>query len=314
MIKAACYWHPECALHRNQPGYHPEAPERVQAVYQAVREHSRLSRLPWLESSLVSDEAVLRVHSSRYWQKLQTAVPAHAQWVRFDGDTGMNGHSLQAAKRSAGTLTDAVDAIFAGKLERAFCLTRPPGHHAMPTMPMGFCLLSNVAIAVRHALAKGFKRVAVVDFDVHHGNGTAAVAKETPGMLMLSSYQRNLFPFVNERAERHERVVLMPLQPQSSGEGFFKAWQEIGLPALDAFAPDLVIFSAGFDAHKDDELAQLNLTEQDFARLTQALMVIVNRHAAGRVISALEGGYNLSALARSTVAHLEVMFEQDLAA
>lgn len=304
----AIYWHPDCRLHQNTPTSHPEAPERMDVIRQAIAEHARLNSIPWYESTPASDEEILRVHSKTYWQRLQNAIPEHAQWMKLDADTGMNRASLASAVRSVGTLIDAVNAIVDGKVQRAFCLTRPPGHHAMPTFPMGFCLLSNVAIAVKHAQARGIQRIAVVDFDAHHGNGTAAVARDTANMLLLSSFQHPHFPTVSLRAEAHQRVVLMPLAAQTDGKGFLSAWREIGLPALRQFEPELIFFSAGFDANTGDPLAQLNLRPEDFATLTQEVKQIALSFAHGRMISALEGGYRLPDLAQSTVAHLEVLF------
>jgi acetoin utilization deacetylase AcuC-like enzyme len=312
-MSAMIYWHPDCALHQNTPSYHPESPERVAAVRNALLADPQLKRISWQEASSASDEVITLVHSKKYWQRLQTALPEQAQWVKLDSDTGMNRHSLHAARLSVGGLVDAINAMAQGKLQRAFCLTRPPGHHAMPSFPMGFCLLSNVAIAAKFAQTQGFKRIAVVDFDVHHGNGTAEVARSTPNMLLLSSFQHPHFSQVSLRAEAHERVVLMPLPAQSGGEAFIKAWQEIGLPALDAFKPDLIFFSAGFDAHAGDPLAQLNLKPEDFAKITQLVMQLADKHAQGRVISALEGGYVLSALGASVVAHCKEVFVHDLA-
>ena len=305
---SAIYWHPLCLKHHNTPNRHPEAPERLSVIRDAIIAHPTLGSIPWYESKQIQDQEVLRVHTQSYWQRLHHALPEHAQWTQLDKDTGMNAFSLAAAKHSAGTLIDAIDALAAGKVKRAFCLTRPPGHHAMPSFPMGFCLLSNVAIAAKYAQTQGMTRVAVVDFDAHHGNGTAAVARETPNMLLLSSFQHPHFPSVSLRAEAHERVILMPLPAQTEGKGFLAAWRNIGLPALIAFQPDVIICSAGFDAHRGDPLAQLSRIPEDFAELTKEIKAIADRFAEGRIISALEGGYRLPDLANSSIAHLEVLF------
>ncbi len=305
---SAIYWHPDCQQHRNSPSYHPEAPERMNAIRTAIQQHTRLNKITWHEASPAGDTEILRVHTEQYWNKLQNAIPEHAEWMKLDKDTGMNKHSLHAARLSAGTLIDAVNAVAKGEIQRAFCLSRPPGHHAMPSFPMGFCLLSNVAIAAKHAQTKGFKRVAIVDFDAHHGNGTAVVARQTPDLLLLSSFQHPHFPQVSLRAEAHQRVILMPLPAQAEGTLFLSEWRKIGLPALRDFQPELILFSAGFDGHKNDPLAQLNLQSQDFAALTDEVKKIAIEFAQGRMISALEGGYNLPDLANSAVAHIEALF------
>lgn len=305
---SAIYWHPDCQHHQNIPSYHPEAPERIEAIQTAIQRHPTLSQITWHEAYPAKDDEILRVHTSQYWHRLQNAIPEHADWMKLDQDTGMNKHSLRAARLSAGTVINAVNAMANGEIQRAFCLTRPPGHHAMPSFPMGFCLLSNVAIAAKHAQAQGFKRVAIVDFDAHHGNGTAVVARQTPDILLLSSFQHPHFPQVSLRAEAHQRVILMPLPAQTNGTEFLTEWQKIGLPALRDFRPDLILFSAGFDGHSNDPLAQLALQAQDFATLTNEVKKIATEFAQGRMISALEGGYKLPDLANSTTAHLESLF------
>lgn len=246
-----------------------------------------------------------RVHPAGYLDTLIKAAPrSGVNWL--DPDTGLCAKSWEAALRAAGAGVKAVDDILAGAYQRAFCNVRPPGHHAGSARAMGFCLLNNVAVAAAHALARpGISRVAIVDFDVHHGNGTEQIFDGNEGVLLLSSFQHPLYPHCGTTA--HPGYVPMPLPAGTDGHGFRAAWRECGLPALDAYAPDFVLISAGFDAHRDDPLAGLNLLEPDYAWLTGEVCRIASAHAGGRVVAMLEGGYDLPALGRSAAAHVKAL-------
>jgi acetoin utilization deacetylase AcuC-like enzyme len=229
--------------------------------------------------------------------------------VALDADTILSHGSIEAALRSAGAAVAAVDAVCTGPIRHAFCATRPPGHHAEPARPMGFCLFANAAIAARHAqAAHGLKRVAVADFDVHHGNGTQACFEADASLMLASSHQWPLYPGTGAPQERGVgNIFNATLPPGADGAAFRAVWERELLPALDAFAPDLLIISAGFDAHMADPLAQLRLTEADFTWITEALCALAARHAAGRVVSLLEGGYDLDALGASVAAHVRAL-------
>ncbi len=245
------------------------------------------------------------MHPAGYLDTLIKANPrSGVNWL--DPDTGLCAKSWEAALRAAGAGVKAVDDILAGAYQRAFCNVRPPGHHAESARAMGFCLLNNIAVAARHALNQaGIERVAIVDFDVHHGNGTEQIFDGNEGVLLISSFQHPLYPHCGTTA--HPGYVPMPLPAGTDGQGFRAAWQEHGLPALQVFAPDFVLMSAGFDAHRDDPLAGLNLLEEDFAWLTAEVCRIAGARAGGRVVAMLEGGYDLPALGRSAAAHVKAL-------
>jgi acetoin utilization deacetylase AcuC-like enzyme len=228
-------------------------------------------------------------------------------YFAIDPDTALNPFSWQAARHAAGAAIAATDAVIAGEFDNAFCAIRPPGHHARPSEPMGFCLFNNVAIAVRHALAShGLQRVAVVDFDVHHGNGTAEAFCDDPRVMMVSFFQHPLYPYSGTEAQP-AHFINVPVPPHSSGDVVRSLVQQQWLPALHAHAPEMLFISAGFDAHREDELGQMGLVEADYAWITQQVMAVANQYAKGRIVSCLEGGYNLSALGRSVAAHIKVL-------
>jgi acetoin utilization deacetylase AcuC-like enzyme len=244
------------------------------------------------------------VHVAKYVAFVLKNVPTDG-YVAIDGDTVMSPASGEAALRAAGALTAAVDAVIGGEAQTAFCAVRPPGHHAEPTRGMGFCFFNNVAIAARHARAAGLQRVGIVDFDVHHGNGTQAAFWDDGSVFFASSHQYPLYPGTGAADERGVgNIVNLPLRPGSAGMQFRAGWEREILPALDSFKPELVLISAGFDAHTRDPLANLELTEDDFAWVTARLREIAAKHAGGRIVSTLEGGYDLQALAGSAAAHV----------
>jgi acetoin utilization deacetylase AcuC-like enzyme len=295
------FTHASMLGHDPTPG-HPESPARLTAVVNALADVERR------DAPLAAREAVLRVHPRTYLNALDAAFSEAAERrVRLDPDTAIAPGSQEAAYRAAGACVAAVDAVLNDEDDMAFCAVRPPGHHAEPDRPMGFCIFNNVAIAALHALdARGLKRVAVIDFDVHHGNGTQAVAEREPRLFFASTHQSPLYPgtgSVRETGADHN-VVNAPLSPGAGRAAWREAMEARILPALDAFAPELILVSAGFDAHKADPLAQMELDEDDFAWAGSVLRRCAVQHCEGKLVSTLEGGYDLEALARSAAAYL----------
>lgn len=287
---------------------HAERPERLGAVLDALRDDATLD-LEAFAAPEAEQADLLRVHSHAYLSGIRGAAPASGR-VRLDPDTIMSPGSLEASLRAAGASIAAVRAVAAGDRQRAFCAVRPPGHHAEPDRAMGFCVFSNLAVAARAAQAAGLARVAVVDFDVHHGNGSEDIFRGDDRVLMCSTFEQGLYPFTGDDAVG-PNMVNIGLPSRSGGEKFRAAVTDHWLPALDAFAPQLVFISAGFDGHREDDLGNLALVEADFAWVTTQLMAVAHRHCQGRVVSCLEGGYALSALGRSAEAHVRVMMGAD---
>ena len=307
-MTTALITHPACLDH--DPGaWHPESAERLRAVLSAldVPEFAALARV---EAPGATVEQLTRVHPPAYVNGILAIHPEPGQPVHVDGDTVMSDGSAEAASRAAGAAVKAVDMVFGGEARNAFAAVRPPGHHAEPNRPMGFCLFNNVGIAALHARAQwGVQRVAVVDFDVHHGNGTQALFENDPDLFYASSHQSPFYPGTGSRAERGVagNIVNAPLRAGDGGAAFRAVWEREILPALGQFNPGLLIISAGFDAHVDDPLAQLKLEISDYVWLTEALLDVAERCCGGRVVSVLEGGYDLDALARSSAAHVRVL-------
>ena len=300
------FTHPACLDH--DPGrHHPESPARLRAVLDALAdpEFARIDRREAPEAAL---EDLLRVHSRPHVERLLHAVPKSGH-VGIDADTILSPASGAAALRAAGAVVAAVDAVVAGEADNAFCAVRPPGHHAEPARAMGFCLFNNVAVgAMRARAVHELHRVAVIDFDVHHGNGTQAAFEADDGLFYASTHQSPLYPGTGSASETGVgNIVNVPLRPMSGSSQFRTAMTQRILPALDAFRPELVLISAGFDAHRSDPLAQLMLDEEDYTWVTEKLIEIAYRHAGGRLISALEGGYDLAALGASAAAHIRVL-------
>ena len=297
---------PRGCLEHRMSMHHPECPARLAAVLDHFEETGLAAELDLRTAPVASRADLARVHENSYLDELQRLSPA-AGLVPLDADTAMGPGSLRAAQLAAGAATAAVDAVLAGPERRAFCAVRPPGHHAEEGTAMGFCLLNGVAVAAAHALAgDAVQRVAVLDFDVHHGNGTVAAFMDEPRVLVCSSFQFPHYPYRLQAVER-PNVVNTPLPPATAGAAFRRAVERDWLPALDAHRPDLVLVSAGFDAHRDDPLGDLLLTETDFAWVTKLIVAAADQHAAGRVVSVLEGGYDLGALARSAAAHVDAL-------
>ncbi len=300
------YTHSSCLDH--DPGsHHPEAPARLRAVLAALSgpQYARLERREAPEAAL---DDVLRVHSRHHVEHVLGAVPK-AGHAAIDADTVLSPASGTAALHAAGAVAAAVDAVVAKEADNAFCAVRPPGHHAEPDRAMGFCLFNNAAIgALRAREVHGVERVAVVDFDVHHGNGTQAAFEADDNLFYASTHQYPLYPGTGAASETGVgNIVNVPLRPMSGSGPFRVAMTGRVLPALDAFRPDLLVISAGFDAHRSDPLAQLMLEEADYTWITERLVEIAFRHADGRLVSTLEGGYDLTALGASVAAHVRVL-------
>ena len=286
--------------------HHPECPDRLRAIHDRLVA-ARLVDFLWeLEAPEVTREQLRRVHAAAYLDSLEQLAPISG--IRhLDPDTVMNPHTLAAARRAAGAAALAVDLVVGGQARTAFCSVRPPGHHAESNRAMGFCFYNNLAVGVAHALAQhGLKRVAVVDFDVHHGNGTEEIFRDDPRVTMVSVFQHPFYPYMGIEG-RSERMVNIPLRAYSGGAELRAAVERHWLPALEAFRPELIFVSAGFDAHRADDMASLNFTEADYAWVTERIREVADRHAGGRVISLLEGGYELDATARSVEAHLRAL-------
>ena len=298
------YTHPACLAHDTGP-LHAERPDRLSAVTTALRD--ACPSLDWRDAPRASRGQLLRVHAESLLATVLETQPATR--VMLDPDTVLSPDSAEAALRAAGAAVAAVDDVLRGDATRVFCAVRPPGHHATADTAMGFCLFNNLAIAAAQALSKhGLERVAIVDFDVHHGNGTQAIFEAEPRVLFLSSHQLPLYPDSGRASERGVGNILnVPLSPGAGSAAFREAWQGQLLPALDAFRPQLLLVSAGFDAHWRDPLAQLQLDADDYAWLTRELVAIADRHAQGRVVSSLEGGYDLQALRECSVAHVAAL-------
>jgi acetoin utilization deacetylase AcuC-like enzyme len=299
--------HRACLQHDMGEG-HPECPDRLRAVLRALEAQEFVSLIRD-QATEAPREALLRVHPEPYVDAILAVRPQPGEMVQLDADTAMNHGSARAALLAAGAAVMAVDEVCEGKVQRAFCATRPPGHHAEPARPMGFCFFANAAIAARHAqAAHGLARVAVVDFDVHHGNGTQAVFEADETVFFASSHQSPCYPGTGAEHETGRgNIVNATLPPGADGTAFRAVWEAKLLPALEAFAPELLVISAGFDAHARDPLAQLRLREADFAWLTERLCEMANRRCGGRVVSLLEGGYDLEALASSSAAHVRAL-------
>ncbi|ARP97485.1 deacetylase [Bordetella genomosp. 13] len=297
--------HPSCRLHE-MGGWHPECPERLDAISDQLLASGVMSYLDEREAPEATRADILRVHAEAYLDALQARQPASG-YTPIDPDTLMNPHTYQAALRAAGAAVAAVDAVMGGEVPTAFCAVRPPGHHACRARAMGFCFLNNVAIAAAHAMAvHGVQRLAIIDFDVHHGNGTEQAFAGDPRVLMCSFFQHPFYP--NSGTENPAANMLnVPVQAYTAGPAVRSIVLDQWLPRLEAHRPELVLISAGFDAHREDDMAQMGLVESDYAWITEQLVQVAERHAQGRIVSTLEGGYNLSALGRSVVAHIRAL-------
>ena len=301
------YTHPACLQHDPGPG-HAECPARLRVVLQAL-DHDRHAAIDRIEAPRATREQLLRVHSVAHVEHILASAPPEDSTYRLDEDTVMSSGSVEAALRAAGAAVAAVDAVLSGAALRAFCAVRPPGHHATRDRAMGFCLFNNIAVAAAHALAvHGLKRVAIADFDVHHGNGTQAIFERESRVLFASSHQSPLYPDSGHEDEHGVgNIVNGTLSPGAGSHEFRELWNGVLLPRLHAFKPQLVLVSAGFDAHRNDPLADIRLGQEDYAWITEHLVALAGTHAGGRLVSTLEGGYDLAALAACTSAHVSAL-------
>ncbi len=309
-MTVALLTHPACADHDPGPG-HPECPARLQAALDAL-EAPEFAALRRLDAAAATLPQLERAHAPDYVRRILSILPEAGAAVRLDPDTVMSRGSAAAASHAAGAACAAVDAVMDGSAAAAFAAIRPPGHHAEPAQAMGFCLFGSAAIAALHARARwGLRRIAIADFDVHHGNGTQAIVQSDPELFFASSHQWPCYPGTGGASERGvaDNIANRPLPPGTGGAGFRAAWTDHLLPALDRHAPELLIVSAGFDAHRDDPLAQLELDEADFVWITERLAALAARHCSGRLVSLLEGGYDLPALGRSVAAHVRALMQ-----
>jgi len=304
-VSIAYITHPDCLLH-DMGASHPECPGRLRAIDDQLIASGLMNYLRYVEAPLAERVHLERVHAPEYISELESAAPQQGL-AHLDPDTAMNPHTLAAALRAAGAGVLATDLVIRGEVEAAFCNVRPPGHHAERARAMGFCLFNNVAVAAAHALeVHGLRRVAIVDFDVHHGNGTEDIFRNDPRVMMVSTFQHPFYPYSGTEG-RSSRMVNVPLAAYSGGAAFRGAVEQYWLPALEAYKPQMLFFSAGFDAHRDDDMAMLSLVEADYAWVTKAIKGVAERHAGGRIVSSLEGGYELHALGRSAATHIRVL-------
>jgi len=308
-MSTAFFSHPDCRRHDMGPG-HPECPQRLGAIDDYLLKHGLLDALDRRDAPLVGLEDLGLAHESHYVLELQDllqTVASTGEPRALDPDTVACPHTWQAALRAAGAAVAATDLVLDGGAENAFCSVRPPGHHATRDAAMGFCFLNNVAVAARHALdVRGLERVTIVDFDVHHGNGTEDIIANDDRVLMVSFFQHPLYPY-SGAVPKGTNMINVPVPPYTRGMEVRELIEVHWLPRLETFAPQMIFVSAGFDAHREDDLGQLGLVEADYEWITLKLKDVADRHAQGRIVSCLEGGYNLGALARSVAAHVRVL-------
>ncbi len=299
--------HPMCKKHDNGWG-HPENAERYSRVEDALVSARLLDYVLTKEARQANDEDILRVHTPHFLKTLKAAIPQQGL-ITLDEDTALSPDSLDAARYGSGAVLDAIDSIMAGQAQRAFCNIRPPGHHAEVQKPMGFCLLNHVAIGAAYALEHyGLERVAIVDIDVHHGNGTESYARVEPRVTLISNFESGIYPFTDPHSDLPNQLKL-PMPAHTSGAQWLEAWNHLGWPFLQAARPQLIIVSAGFDGHQMDPLAHWNLHERDYQAWTEQLIRQANQLCQGRIVSVLEGGYDLTALGLSVVAHVKALAE-----
>ncbi|CAM8666703.1 AcuC Deacetylases, including yeast histone deacetylase and acetoin utilization protein [Comamonadaceae bacterium] len=301
--------HPDCARHEMGPD-HPECPERLGAIQDMLLIRGLLDYMNTYEAPLATLAQLGRAHASNYVNELIDASPTQG-YHKVDPDTDMNPYTVRAALRAAGAAVQATDLVLGGQVPSAFCNVRPPGHHAERSAAMGFCFFNNVAVGIRHALdVHGLERVALVDFDVHHGNGSEDIFRGDERVLMCSIFEQGLYPYTGEKAVG-PNMMNIGLPARSGSDKFREAVATQWVPALDAFAPQLIYISAGFDAHREDDMGNLGLVDADYAWVTRQLMAVAQRHCQGRIISCLEGGYVLNPLARSVAEHVKVLIGAD---
>lgn len=301
--------HSACRLHDNGV-YHPERAERLSRIQDQLISAGLFDWFMQAESRAASDEELCLVHHPGLLKSIQAALPEKGI-IEFDEDVYLCPYSLAAARHAVGAVLDGIDALHEGRAKRVFCNVRPPGHHAEYNRAMGFCLFNNIAIGAAYALKQyGYERIAIVDFDVHHGNGTEDYVRREPRVWFGSSFEFPFYPYTHPESDL-PNMVKIPLAKYSTSEVFQQAWSEQGFAALEAFQPQLLLISAGFDGHSMDPMANLRLHESDYAWITRQLLAIAERHAQGRVLSVLEGGYDLTSLSLSAREHIKALFELD---
>jgi acetoin utilization deacetylase AcuC-like enzyme len=304
-MPVALVTHADCILHE-MGMHHPESPERLKAVLDALDASGFGGQLEEHEAPMAQASELARVHAELHIDTVHASAPDE-DYAFLDPDTSMNRMSLSASLRAAGAVVRATDLVMGGEATRAFCAVRPPGHHATPVRAMGFCIFNNVAVGAAHALEHhGLERVAILDFDVHHGNGTEDMFRDDPRVMFCSTFQHPYYPFCGADT-RSGNVVNVPLPAMTGSAAFRAAVERTWLPALERFEPQLVMVSAGFDAHREDPLAHLQLEDDDYEWITRRIEEVAERHAEGRIVSTLEGGYNTRALARSVVRHVRAL-------
>jgi len=301
--------HDDCIKHE-MGDQHPECPERIGAIRDQLLVTGLLNFMEMYDAPLATDQQLTRAHELAYIQRLASQIPTEG-YVHIDPDTLMNPHTYRAALRSAGAAILATDLVLTGKAPVAFCNIRPPGHHAEFNAAGGFCFFNNIAVGIRHALeVYGLQRIALIDFDVHHGNGSEDILHDDPRVLMCSSFEKDIYPF-SGTVPRGANMINIALPARVGGKEFRLAVEQNWLPALEKFKPEMLFISAGFDAHREDDMGNLGLVEADFTWVTQQIVYIANCYAQGRIVSCLEGGYVTSPLARSAAAHIRVLIGAD---
>ncbi len=306
---AAYITHTDCIKHEMGP-HHPECPERIGAINDHLLIKGLLDYMQHFDAPLATEDQLTRAHSALYVKELASKSPTEG-YAQVDPDTCMNPHTYRAALRSAGAVVLATDLVLGGKTSTAFCNVRPPGHHAEHAATMGFCFFNNIAVGIRHALdVHGLQRVALIDFDVHHGNGSEDIFFDDDRVLMCSIFERGLYPFSGDEP-KGPNMINVGLPARCGGDLFRQAVDERWMPALESFRPQMIFISAGFDAHREDDMGNLGFVEADYEWVTKRLVDFAKVHCESRIVSCLEGGYVLSALARSVAAHVKVLIGAD---
>jgi acetoin utilization deacetylase AcuC-like enzyme len=305
--KTALITHPVCLQHEMGP-HHPESPSRLKSVLAYLEKEGLMAQMAQIEAPLASQESLAQTHLPEYVERIFAAAPLE-NYAYLDPDTSMNPYTLDAARRAAGAVIEGVDRVISGKNKNAFCAVRPCGHHATYSEAMGFCIFNNVAVGARHAITQyDLERVAILDFDVHHGNGTEDIFRDDPRVMLCSSFQHPYYPGTGANTGS-DHIIPTPLAANTGSDAFRRAIEHSWFPALEQFQPQLVIISAGFDAHKDDPLAHLALVEDDYQWITKRILQLADQYSEGRIVSALEGGYNLDALGRSAAVHVKALIQ-----
>jgi len=302
----AYYTHPTFLAHEMGPG-HPECPQRLAAIHDHLTRKGLMALLDVRQPAEASDAAILRAHSAEHLDRLVAASPTDRPYHGLDPDTTMNHHTLRASYLAAGAVVEAVDTVLTERQRNAFCAVRPPGHHAERNAPVGFCFFNNIAVAAAHAMdVHGLKRIAIIDFDVHHGNGTEEIFASDGRVLMVSTFERAIYPFTGD-IPMGPNMLNVPLEAYTDGSAMREAVSGQWIPALEKFNPELILVSAGFDAHREDDMSHLLWTDQDYYWLTEQLVKVAAATCNGRIVSSLEGGYCVDALARSVGHHVDAL-------